>query len=199
MGRAVRDVNYQATMLGIDSNDTSTVTPPYIDSSTGRLLVTAVVTAGATTATEYTEGDTDTTFSGIMLLGEGPSDTAIPFSVDANGKLETTANDVLDSIDAAVSSKEITGIGHGVKTITTAGTDEALAASTACKRVTIMAQTDNTGLIAVGGSGVDATVATGTGVLLAAGEAFELDIDNLSKIFVDATVNGEGVRYTYLT
>ncbi|PJB52883.1 MAG: hypothetical protein CO099_10175, partial [Bdellovibrio sp. CG_4_9_14_3_um_filter_39_7] len=36
-----------------------------------------------------------------------------------------------------------TTIGHGVKTVTTAGTDEALAASTACKRVIIQAQTDN--------------------------------------------------------
>lgn len=91
------------------------------------------------------------------------------------------------------------GINHGVKTVTTAGTDVALSTSTACLSVTIQAQTDNTGVIAVGGSGVDATVATGTGVLLEAGDAFTMDIDNLSDIYIDSTVNGEGVRYTYLT
>lgn len=93
----------------------------------------------------------------------------------------------------------VTGIGDGVKTVTTAGTDEALATTTACKKVIIQAQTDNTGIIAVGASGVDATVATGTGVALAAGEAIELEITDLADIYIDSTVNGEGVRYTYLT
>ena len=88
-------------------------------------------------------------------------------------------------------------IGHGVKTVTSAGTDEALAGLTTCKKVTIQAQTDNTGWIAVGGSGVDATVATGTGVLLGAGDSFELEITDLSSIYIDATVSGDGVRYAY--
>jgi hypothetical protein len=92
-----------------------------------------------------------------------------------------------------------TGIGHGVKTVTTAGTDVTLAASTAAKWVTVQAQTDNTGLIAVGGAGVDATEATGTGVLLEAGESYTCPCDNLADIFIDATVSGEGVRFTYGT
>lgn len=97
------------------------------------------------------------------------------------------------------SSHDITGIGHGVKTVTTAGTDVALATSTVAKRVTIQSQTDNTGLIAVGASGVDATEATGTGFILYPGDGIELDIDNLADIYIDSTVNGEGVRYSYLT
>jgi len=92
---------------------------------------------------------------------------------------------------------DITGIGHGVTTVTTAGTDVALAGSTAAKIVTIQAQTDNTGFIAVGATGVDATIATGTGVLLGPGEAYTLNVDNLADVFIDSTVNGEGVRYTY--
>jgi hypothetical protein len=94
---------------------------------------------------------------------------------------------------------DITGIGHGVTTVTTAGTDVALAGSTACKRVTIQAQTDNTSTIAVGATGVDATVATGTGIVLYPGDVFELDIDNLADVFIDSLVNGEGVRYTYFS
>ena len=92
-----------------------------------------------------------------------------------------------------------TGINHGLKTITAAGTDEALAGSTAAKYVDIVAQTDNTGWIAIGGTGVDATVATGNGILLAPGDHTGwMPIDNLADIFVDSTVSGDGVRFTYL-
>lgn len=86
---------------------------------------------------------------------------------------------------------------HGVKTVTTAGTDVALSTSVSAKWVVIQAQTDNTGIIAVGASGVDATVATGTGVALAAGESLTIPAEDLGSIFVDATVSGDGVRYTY--
>lgn len=90
------------------------------------------------------------------------------------------------------------GLKHGVKTVTTAGTDVALASSvTHAKWVCIQAQTDNTGIIAVGEAGVDATVATGTGVALSAGESFTFPAGDLSKIYIDSTVNGEGVRYSY--
>lgn len=92
-----------------------------------------------------------------------------------------------------------TGIGHGVKTVTTAGTDVVLASSTPAKWVTIQAQTDNTGYIAVGASGVDATIATGDGVLLSAGESITIPCDNLADIYIDATVSTDGVRYTYGT
>lgn len=94
---------------------------------------------------------------------------------------------------------DVTGVGHGVKVVTTAGTDVALAASTACKKVDIQSQTDNTSLIAVGGSGVDATVATGTGIVLYPGDVYSLEIDNLADIYIDSLVNGEGVRFSYYT
>ena len=88
-------------------------------------------------------------------------------------------------------------INHGVKTVTTAGTDVALATSVNARWVIIQAQTDNTGVIAVGTAGVDATVATGNGVALAAGESLTIPAEDLSLIYIDATVNGEGVRYTF--
>lgn len=92
-----------------------------------------------------------------------------------------------------------TGIGHGVKTVSSAGAHEALASSTAAKVVIIQAQTDNTDGVAVGGDAVDATVATGNGVLLYAGDTITLEVDDLADVYVDALVSGEGVRYTYLT
>lgn len=135
--------------------------------------------------------------TGVLSVDDNGSSLTVDGTVTAN--LSTTDNTVLDNIDLAVTSKYITGIGHGVTTVTTAGTDVALAGSTACKRVMVQAQTDNTGLIAVGGTGVDATVATGTGIILYPGDVVDFDIDNLSDIYIDSTVNGEGVRYTYWT
>ena len=107
---------------------------------------------------------------------------------------------VKDSVSgSALVGHNITGIGHGVKTVTSAGTDEALASSTVAKVVIIQAQTDNTGVIAVGAAGVDAAVATGTGVALYAGDSIALEIDNLADVYIDATVTGDGCRYTYLS
>lgn len=137
------------------------------------------------------------------------TDVALPAGTNAIGKL--AANSGVDIGDVDITSiaagtniigrvgHDITGIGHGVTTVTTAGTDVALAGSTACKSVIITAQTDNTNIIAVGTSGVDATIATGTGVPLSPGDSICIEIDNLADIFIDSLVNGEGVRYMYFT
>lgn len=105
----------------------------------------------------------------------------------------------VDAAHELIAAHGITGIGHGVTVVTTAGTDVVLTTTTVAKKAIIQAQTDNTGAIAVGASGVDATVATGTGLLLYAGDFITLDIDNLTDIYIDATVSGNGVRYTYFT
>jgi hypothetical protein len=143
---------------------------------------------------------------GIMSLavrkdtatGLGADGDYVPLIVDASGRLHIAALVAGSAVIGKVDHSS-TGIGHGVTTVTTAGTDVALAGSTAAKWVTIQSQTDNTGWIAVGATGVDATEATGNGVLLDAGESVTLPIDNLADIFIDSTVNGEGVRYTYGT
>lgn len=139
----------------------------------------------------------------VDIVGSLPAGTATIGKLAANsgvdiGDVDVTSIATGSNIIGRV-GHDVTGIGHGVTTVTTAGTDVVLAGSTACKRVTIQAQTDNTGLIAVGATGVDATVATGTGVLLYPGDSYEIDIDNLADIFIDSTVSGEGVRYSYLT
>jgi hypothetical protein len=94
-----------------------------------------------------------------------------------------------------------TGTADGNKLVTTAGTAVVLAASTLAKWVTIQAYRSNTGYVAVGGSTVlaSATVGTGRGISLAASESVTLPIANLNTVYVDSTVNGEGVRYTYGT
>lgn len=131
-------------------------------------------------------------------LLEGQRTTGV---VDSSGRLLVSGTTSIGAGSAVIGKVDhtSTGIGHGVKTVAAAGTDEALAASTPAKWVVIQAQTDNTGIMAVGATGVDATVATGNGVALAAGESISLPIDNLADVFVDATVSGDGVRYTYGT
>lgn len=138
-------------------------------------------------------GGTELGTSSTPVRVDPTGTTTQPVSIDTLPALPTGTNNI------GKVSHDISGVGQGVKTVTAAGTDEALAASTTAKRVVIQAQTDNTGFIAVGTTGVDATEATGTGILLYAGDSITLDIDNLSDIYIDSTVSGEGVRYTYFT
>jgi hypothetical protein len=92
-----------------------------------------------------------------------------------------------------------TGMGDGRKTVATAGTAEALASSTPAKTVMITAELDNTGLVVVGGSTVVATLASRRGTPLSAGDTVAMPIDNLADVFLDVTVSGDGVTYSFTT
>ena len=85
------------------------------------------------------------------------------------------------------------------KTVTTAGTAETLVSSSVpAKSVIITAETNNTGVIAVGGSSVVAALSTRRGTPLLAGDSVAFPVDDLLYVYLDATVNGDGVTYTYL-
>ena len=90
-------------------------------------------------------------------------------------------------------------IGDGRQVVTTAGTRVQLSTtSVRVKSVAVTAETDNTGVITVGGSTVVAALATRRGTPLAAGATISLDINDLAKVYLDTTVNGDGVTYSYL-
>lgn len=93
----------------------------------------------------------------------------------------------------------ITGISDDRKVVATAGTREALAASTPAKYVVITAETDNTGVVVVGGTTVVAALATRRGTPLDPGDTLTLEVDNLNDVNLDSTVSGDGVTFTYLT
>jgi hypothetical protein len=120
----------------------------------------------------------------------------IQLQVDTAGNLKVVGSGTSGVLTV---NHATTGFGDGVKVVAAAGTDEALAASTAAKWVTIQAQTDNTSRVSIGATGVDATIATGDGISLAPGDVVTIPCDNLADIFVDALVSGEGVRYVYGT
>lgn len=86
-------------------------------------------------------------------------------------------------------------LASGEKDITTAGTREALGGDIACRQVIMTAKTDNTNYIYIGGNNVSSTIFMKR---LLAGEEFTVAIDNLSKVYLDVAVNGEGVTYGYL-
>lgn len=90
-------------------------------------------------------------------------------------------------------------IKNGRTIVTTAGTRVQLSTvSVPCKKVEICAETDNTGIIVVGGSTVIATIATRQGIPLNAGNTFTVtDVDNLNRIWLDAAISGDGVTYAY--
>lgn len=95
-----------------------------------------------------------------------------------------------------------TGVGGGRKVVDQAGVAEKMAVpGTKCAAVAITAESDNTGLIGVGGS--DVVVAAGEQTnalaLLNAGDTLTLEITDPSLLFVDATVDGEGVSYGFIT
>lgn len=92
----------------------------------------------------------------------------------------------------------------GRKTVATAGTAEPLTrTSTSIRQVTVTAETDNTRVVTVGGSDVVNALASRKGVPLAAGASItfyaEYGVDELSDLFLDVEVNGEGVTYLYTT
>ena len=80
------------------------------------------------------------------------------------------------------------------KTVSAAGTGEALATTQRVKSVTVVAKTANTGQVYVGGS----DVASSTNAGLAPGDVIEIPAENwldLADIYVDVDTNGEGVDF----
>lgn len=82
---------------------------------------------------------------------------------------------------------------HGQKAVTTAGTELAIATTQVLVAgiVYVKALPANTGYVYIGKD----PVTSATGYPLLAGEEIVILTDNLADIFVDVSVNGEGVAY----
>ncbi len=87
----------------------------------------------------------------------------------------------------------------GRKVVTTAGTSEVLGVSdSSFDGILITAETDNTGTIVVGGVGVIASLSTREGTPLLAGESININANSLADIYLDSTVSGDGVTYSFV-
>ncbi len=89
--------------------------------------------------------------------------------------------------------------GDGRQIVTTAGTRVQLGTDTNCGYILVQAEKDNTGEVVVGDDTVVAAIATRRGYSLAAGESTPVFADNLSDVWLDSTVNGDGVTFIYFT
>lgn len=86
-------------------------------------------------------------------------------------------------------------IGDGSKTVVTAGTRVQLTStSTPCRYVIIVGNTNNVGKIYVGGI----TVSSSRGRPLNQEQSEKIDINDLSKVYIDAANNGDGVTYVFV-
>ena len=100
-------------------------------------------------------------------------------------------------LNAIKNSLVYSSVGSGRKVVTTNGTAVALASSTVCKKVIVTAEVNNTEEVTVGGSAVIGALLTRVGIPLEPGASEIFEIDNLSKLYIDSIVNGEGVTYIY--
>lgn len=198
-GTASSDV---ITVQGIAS-----MTPIKTDGSGVTQPVSGTVTANLGTIADVATQTTLAAINTKLVSGTDIGDVTINNASGASAvNIQDGGNSItVDGTVAATQSgtwttgHNITGIGTGRTTVTTAGTRVVLAASTACKKVDITAETDNTGVIVVGGTGVVASLATRQGTPLNAGDTYSIEIDNLNDINIDSTVSTEGVTYTYYT
>ena len=78
-----------------------------------------------------------------------------------------------------------------VQNVTTAGSRLQLP-NYPCREITVIAKRGNTGSIYVGGNDVSASV---YGVELQARDSFTLAVSNTNLIYIDSSVNGEGISY----
>ncbi len=102
----------------------------------------------------------------------------------------------LETVVQAIKENNIHGIGDNRKTVVAAGGRVLLPVPTNAKYVIVTAETDNTGVIVVGSETVIAALATRRGTPLNAGGSCGLPF---AKVYIDSTVDGDGVTFTYLT
>ena len=97
--------------------------------------------------------------------------------------------DVSDRLPAAGGETPVSG----AKIVTSAGTQVAVGGAVAVRGLIIIADPDNGGNIYVGPSTVDSS----TGVKLPPGGILPCGNVNLSAIYIDSDVSGEGISYYY--
>jgi len=110
-----------------------------------------------------------------------------------------TGKTINPATDEALGARN--AIVSGTKTVTTAGTAvQITATATPCKEVWLSGDTGNSDLVVVGDSSVVAAAGTQQGIVIIPGNtSIRLQINDLSKLWVDSISNGDELCYAYLT
>lgn len=90
-----------------------------------------------------------------------------------------------------------TTLGDGRVVSVTPATAVVFGAAQPCRRIVATALPTNTDVVAVGASTVLAALGSRRGITLAPGQSVEVPIDDVSKLYLDAVVAGEGVTFVY--
>jgi len=98
---------------------------------------------------------------------------------------------ILDATSSGIPTPSSIGIETNAAVGTSA--EQLTAADTPCTRMVITANDANTGRITVG----DSTVTDGNGIILYASDSIEVLLNNVNKIYVISSVDGEDVSATY--
>lgn len=102
MAEAKRDQNRVPTLIGVSSSDATTPTLVYVDPTTNRLCVNAVVTAGFGNQTGVVDGEAvEAADTGTLILGTDGSNYQV-LAVDSSGNLQV---DVLTMPSVTVDSE----------------------------------------------------------------------------------------------
>jgi len=112
---------------------------------------------------------------------------------EQNPATEEKQDDIISAIGTMGGGA--TSLNEGRKVVSVENTAVVLG-SGACKAVFVTALTSNTDVVVIGGSGVIYDSGTRTGKILYPGDSITINIDNLSKIYINGKAN-EGVTFSY--
>ena len=132
-----------------------------------------------------------------MFLFAAFNVSAEPVVIIADGdgdKLAISSTGTI-GIDATVTPAGTSSFTSGYRDVPTSGTAIALSSSVVILRLVVKASLDNTGNIFIGGSAVDQ--ATENGFPLDAGEVWVGTPGDIANVFIDATVSGDSVGFSY--
>lgn len=117
---------------------------------------------------------------------------AYTFPTDSAGKAGAV-HSTASGTDFYIPSREqgSESITANIATVTTAGTAVQLP-NIPCRKIVIIGLRGNTGYIYVGGSNVTSSV---YGVDLGARDSITIEVSNANLLYINSTVNGEGVSY----
>lgn len=128
-----------------------------------------------------------------ITVGTENSNAKPVYMVDDTGVSYDSSN----PIPVDPSGDTVASMVDGRKTVASAGTAEAItASSTAFLDCDVQAEEDNTGDVVIGASTVVADLATRRGTLLTPSSNFHFAKGNdLANIYIDVEVNGDGVTF----
>jgi len=96
-------------------------------------------------------------------------------------------------------ANNITKLSGGRKVVTTGGTREQVTTSeTLTSAVIVQALRSNSGNVMIGGDDVDVTAGSENGIELTPGQTADINIIDLSLLWIDADNNGEGINFVLL-